>query len=382
MNLVTKLSDSLVKVHGSVNSTNASVFEEELLSVVSGQNLTIDAEELSYISSAGLRVLLKAKKQLGGQLVLENVSADVFEVLDMTGFTQILDVRKALRKINIDGLVEIGHGQNGHVYRIDADTIVKVFRPGIDHGMVQNEILKSKEAFMLGIPTAISYDVVKVDSRYGVVYELLNARDLAACMKEEPERCDDYIRLFASTMREMHTMEISSEHFISSRATTLGALPYTKGRIFTEEEYEMAKTIMENVPDRKTFIHGDCHAGNVMLQNDELMFIDLSCAGCGHPVFDLMSMYLTAGCHQGELFQHYTVEESTRIWKIFLSTYLNSEDPEYLAKAEDQVAAFSSVRVLLGMLRIPDLLKPEEVAIYKAKFTALYHKGIEPLCFG
>ena len=139
---------------------------------------------------------------------------------------------------------------------------------------------------------------------------------------------------------------------------------------------------MKNVPDRKTFIHGDCHAGNVMLQDNELMFIDLSCAGCGHPIFDLMSMYLTAGCHQGELFQHYTVEESTRIWKIFLSTYLNSEDSEFLAKAEEQVAAFSSVRVLLGMLRIPDLLKPEEVAIYKAKFTALYNKGIEPLCFG
>ena len=381
MSVITVLSDSRIKVQGGVTSVNAAEFEEELLGIVSGQELTIDAEELAYISSAGLRVLLKKKKQLSGQLVLENVGTNVFDILDMTGFTQILTVRKAMRQLSVEGLTEIGHGQNGHVYRIDPDTIVKVFRPNIDYGMVCNEIAKAKAAFMLGIPTAISYDVVKVGQCYGVVYELLNARDLSDCMKADPDHRDDYIRLFSSVMREMHTMEIDSDQFTSARATTLAALPYTKGRIFTEEEYEKAKAIFENVPERKTFIHGDCHAGNVMLQGDELMFIDLSCAGCGHPIFDLMSMYLTAACHQGELFSNYTVEESYHIWKVFLSTYLNTEDAEFLAKAEEQVAAFSSARFLLGLLRIPDLLKPEEMVIYKSRFSDLYDKGIEPLSF-
>lgn len=381
MSFITILSASHVKVQGSVNANNAAAFEEELMSVICDQDLTIDAEELTYISSAGLRVLLKKKKQMSGQLILENVGADVFNILDMTGFTQILTVQKAVRQLSIDGLTEIGHGQNGHVYRIDSDTIVKVFRSNIDYSMVCNEIAKAKAAFMLGIPTAISYDVVKVGPCYGVVYELLNARDLSDCMKQDPAHRDDYIRLFASGMREMHTMEIDSDQFPSARVTTLAALPYTKGRIFTEEEYEKAKAILENVPERKTFIHGDCHAGNVMLQDQELMFIDLSCAGCGHPIFDLMSMYLTAACHQGELFSHYTEEEAYHIWKVFLSTYLNTEDEEFLAKAEEQVAAFSSARFMLGLLRIPDLLKPEEILIYKSRLAKLYDKGITPLCF-
>ncbi|MBR5268315.1 MAG: anti-sigma factor antagonist [Lachnospiraceae bacterium] len=381
MSIVTKLSDTLVKVSGSVSSVNASAFEEELFAAILGQDLTIDAENLTYISSAGLRVLLKAKKNLKGQVVIENVSPEVYEILDMTGFTEILTVRKALRQICVDGLKEIGHGQNGHVYRIDPDTIVKVFRPNIDYSMVQNEIAKAKSAFMMGIPTAISYDVVKVGQCFGVVYELLNAKDLAGCMKEDPEHLEDYVRMFASVMREMHSMEISSEQFPSARATTLGALPYTKGRIYTEEEYEKVKAIMENVPERKTFIHGDCHAGNVMLQGNELMFIDLAGAGCGHPIFDLMSMYLTGACHQGELFQCYTAEEAYHIWKVFLSTYLDTEDEAFLAKAEQQVALFSCARYLLGLLRIPDLMKPEEMVAYKAKFLALYDKGIEPLCF-
>ena len=381
MSIVVKTNDTLVRVQGSVNSTNAPVFEEELLAAISGQDLIIDAEGLEYISSAGLRVLLKAKKMLHGQFVMENVCPEVFDILDMTGFTEIFTVRKALREISVEGLTEIGHGQNGHVYRMDADTIVKVFRSNIDFSMVQNEINKAKEAFKMGIPTAISYDVVKVGQSYGVVYEMLNARDLADCMKKDPEHMDDYIRMFASEMREMHTMEIDSEQFPSCRATTLGALPYTKGRIYTEEEYEKVKAIMENVPERNTFIHGDCHAGNVMLQGDEMMFIDLSCAGVGHPIFDLMSMYLAAGCHQGELFQNYTVEEADRIWKLFLKTYLNTEDEELLTKAEEQVATFSCARFMLGLLRIPDLLKPEEIVHYKSKLWAMYDKGIEPLCF-
>lgn len=381
MSIVTKLTDSLVKLQGSVDSSNAHQFEEELLAAISGQTLTLDAEDLAYISSAGLRVLLKAKKTLGGELVMINVNPEVFEILDMTGFAQILTVHKAIRKVSVEGLKVIGSGQTASVYRMDADTIVKVFRPGIDFGMVQNEIAKAKVAFMHGIPTAISYDVVKVGESYGVVYELLNAKDLADCMKDDPDHMEDYIRMFADVIREMHTTEVTAEQFISSRATTLGALPYMKGRILNDEEYEKVKAIFENVPERRTFIHGDCHAGNVMLQGKELMFIDLSCAGCGHPIFDLMSMYLTAACHQGVLFSNYTKEEAYHIWKVFLGAYLQTEDEALLAKAEEQVAAFSSARFLLGLLRIPDLMKPEEIAVYKARACALYDKGIEPLCF-
>ena len=73
MNIVTKLTDSLVKLRGCVDSSNAHQFEEELLAAISGQTLTLDAEELAYISSAGLRVLLKAKKTLGGELIVQAI---------------------------------------------------------------------------------------------------------------------------------------------------------------------------------------------------------------------------------------------------------------------------------------------------------------------
>ena len=98
MNIITKVSDTLVKVHGSVDSSNAPQFEEELLCSICADKLTIDAEDLTYISSAGLRVLLKAKKALSADLTIINVNPEVYDILDMTGFTQILKIQKAIRK--------------------------------------------------------------------------------------------------------------------------------------------------------------------------------------------------------------------------------------------------------------------------------------------
>ena len=58
------------------------------------QNLTLDFKRLEYVSSAGLRVLLGAQKKMknGGTLALINVCDDVMEILEMTGFADILTI--------------------------------------------------------------------------------------------------------------------------------------------------------------------------------------------------------------------------------------------------------------------------------------------------
>ena len=54
--------------------------------------ITIDCEKLSYISSAGLRVLLSAQKKMKGAVKLKNLNELVMEVLEMTGFVDILTI--------------------------------------------------------------------------------------------------------------------------------------------------------------------------------------------------------------------------------------------------------------------------------------------------
>jgi len=58
--------------------------------------LTLDFKELEYVASAGLRTLLRAKKALDvkeGKLIIRNVSEEVMNVLEITGFNNILDIQ-------------------------------------------------------------------------------------------------------------------------------------------------------------------------------------------------------------------------------------------------------------------------------------------------
>ena len=80
-----------------IDSMNADSFDDELRSILSANehdSVTLDCRDLQYISSAGLRVLLKHRKEIGG-LTLINVSDEIYEIFDITGFVDVLDITRA-----------------------------------------------------------------------------------------------------------------------------------------------------------------------------------------------------------------------------------------------------------------------------------------------
>lgn len=87
--------DELVlKVIGEVNSTNYQELEDEVNKSTSGiKSLIFDFEKLEYLSSAGLRVLLVAKKLMDrkGKMVIKNANPTVMEIFEITGFSNVLD---------------------------------------------------------------------------------------------------------------------------------------------------------------------------------------------------------------------------------------------------------------------------------------------------
>ncbi|MCI6720421.1 MAG: STAS domain-containing protein [Clostridiales bacterium] len=97
---------------GHVDSQNAPEIEQAVFAQVAEAKPTqviIDAGRLAYISSAGLRVILKLKKTCPNTRAV-NVSPEVYEVLEMTGFTDIIEVKKALRTLSVEGCEQIGRG--------------------------------------------------------------------------------------------------------------------------------------------------------------------------------------------------------------------------------------------------------------------------------
>lgn len=86
-------SEVTLQVSGRLNTLTAPSLEKELEeSLPNVTKLTLDFQNLEYISSAGLRLLLVAHKKMNGNLVIKNLNDSVKEVLGMTGFLDIITV--------------------------------------------------------------------------------------------------------------------------------------------------------------------------------------------------------------------------------------------------------------------------------------------------
>ena len=84
-----------VALKGRLDTTTAPQLEEALKSAISDvTSLIFDFSELDYISSAGLRVLLAAQKQMNtrGEMKVTHVNDTIMEIFDVTGFTDILTI--------------------------------------------------------------------------------------------------------------------------------------------------------------------------------------------------------------------------------------------------------------------------------------------------
>ena len=273
-------------IKGKIDSTNAHEFEKEIMEAMPTE---IDAAELEYISSAGLRVLMKLRKTVG-EVTVCNVSSEVYEILDVTGFTSILTVKRAMRKISIEGCEVIGAGGYGTVYRIDPETIVKVYHSA-SLEFIEKERELSKRAFLLGVPTAISFDTVKVGEKYGVVYEMLDAKTVAQLITANPASLQQLGQLSAVTLKKLHAIEVDSEVF-PNKKDTLTAWIDSIAQYIEPEEAQAMLDYIKSIPDRNTFLHGDYNSKNVMIKDGEVLLIDIGDAATGHPAFDIAGLML------------------------------------------------------------------------------------------
>ena len=337
--------DSLVvKVEGRVDSTNASILEKEIFNLCEQNprdNVILDAENLEYISSAGLRVILKLKRTKGDCEIV-NVNNDVYEIFEMTGFTDIMKISRRLRQFSIEGCKMIGQGGVGKIYRYDPETIIKVYRPEIQMDYILRERACSQTAFKCGLPTAIAFDVVRVGDCYGVMYELMEADNLADIILNHPEEEDRYIKKYAELAKMMHstqeksnTIQPASQIFRS----TMGAMD----KWMTEEEIRRYDSYIDLIPERLTLIHGDFHVKNVLVCDGELEMIDMGDISQGHPLVELGCVYCSHAVF-AERVIGMSREKAMEVWDKFCGYYFGEIK-------EDVKPAFQRILTWVAALR-------------------------------
>lgn len=288
-----ELSDNLLTLffEGELNSYNADVMEKEVDEVLSSskfQTLNLDFAKLHYISSAGLRIILKIKQKHDDSHVI-NANLDVYDVLQMTGFTNIMDVKKAMREMSVEGAEIIGEGFFSTVYRIDKDTIIKVFNRTSDEKQIERELKLAKQAFVLGIPTAISFDIVKVKDKLGVRFEMLDCMSLKNAFIKYPEKYDELLNKYVDLLKKINTTECFDPSVPSIKKFFIEKVEAIK-HLLDEAHYEKLLGLMKSVPERSTFVHGDCHFKNIMVQGEDFLLIDMDTLSVGHPIFELANL--------------------------------------------------------------------------------------------
>ena len=319
--------------------------ERALATVPVISRLTCDAGQLEYISSSGLRILLSLAKRYKDFRITE-VQSLVYEVLDTTGFTKIMTVERALRQLSVEGCEVIGVGGVGTVYRLDGDTIIKVFREGTTIEEVRREITMSKEAFVMGMPTAISFDVVRVGSQYGLVYELLQADTLSACIKREPGRIDEFARKYAELFHQLHAIEVPGESSVPCAIERERQQIRHIRRYFPQESIDLMLRIVDAIPNANRLLHLDLQTKNAMVQNGELMLIDMGEVGYGHPLLDLGHAYSAMVTLVGDYDKIIGMprELGQKLWSRAIDYYLEGMPAEVVKQRKAQIEVVSCVR--------------------------------------
>lgn len=310
-----------IAISGRVDAAEAQNLQQEALALVNGRSdmnsIVVDASQMTFISSLGLRVMLTLKKKVDDLRII-GVNADVYNVFSITGFHKIITVEKALPSVSVEGCPLVNGRKD--VYQLTEDIVLKVFPEGTTKADVDKEVAMAKEAFVLGVPTAMAFDIVMVDGRYALEYE--STAPMAI----------DAIPL-GTLVRNLHELKVDPEE-----GTFAPGVVMLKKRIEALEPYlgeDAVSKLLQMIkvlPDATALLHGNLTLDCIMKQNEEPIFTNMGGVCFGHPVLDLSRLYAS-----------FTEEQKGEFFDMLLDEYFDMESDETIKRNRENIVILSSI---------------------------------------
>ena len=286
------------------------------------------------------------------------------------------------KEISVEGCKLIGRGAKGEVYRYDDELVIKVFNRNNTYHDVEREIALSRKAFILGIPTAISFGIVSVGERYGAMYELVDSHTISSCIAGNPGQVEAYAKMMADLAHTIHGISVTESDGFPDVSERL--LAYIENGIAYENEAlaEKCRELITSLPASDTLVHGDFHTGNVFLQRGEPLLIDMDRLSTGHPIVeisDLCYFYVILGEDDPsvvENFMGYSYETAGKFFRFFLKYYLDTEDENRLREVTEKASILCYIRAIHRIRKKAALSEKdrEEIARYTGKLTELLER--------
>lgn len=332
----------IIAISGRVDSAEAVKLQQSVNDKVNNcdhlESIIIDAAQMTYVSSMGLRVFLGLKKQID-DLTIIGVNADVYNVFKMTGMHKIITVEKSLPDVSIEGCNQVEGADD--LYTLTDETMVKVFPVGTTKADVDMEMAMAKELLVSGIPTAMAFDLVMVSHQYGLVYER------AETMLIDAERLGEMLRQLHE-----HKVDPDEEKFVSchdNEKQHIRSLEPYLGQDAVDKLLQMLSIL----PDATSLLHGNLSLSDFMMQSGMPIITNFGKAGYGNPVLDLAHLYASL-----------TEEQKGDYFDDFIYSYYDMESEETIRRNRENIIVLS---LIFDFTRLTACGEPTPEAVEESK---------------
>lgn len=310
-----------IPIHGHIDSSKAQQMQEEINAAIEAHHgetdgLVLDAEELTFISSLGMRCILMLKKKWA-DLQIINCCEEVYSAFKMTGFTRMITITKALPRIHEEELLPAEGIED--VFRLSDDTMVKVYPPKTTLETVQDEVQTAREVFIWGVPTVMTFDIVRVKDSYGIIFEGVTWKDMDADTLGE-------------LIRDFH------QHIIEPDKKIPSALQREKQRIkekaaqYGDEQVSCMLRVLGTIPEGSALLHGNlCLQSAAYSQEGTFpVVVNMDSIAYGNPIIDITHLYASL-----------PQDKQTEYFDDFLSTYYNNESEASVGRIKQNILALA-----------------------------------------
>ncbi len=216
----------------------------------------------------------------------------------------------------------IGQGNTSEIYEMNDNKVLKLFRSGLHKSIVEREYQNGIiiQSILECVPKV--YEMVEVNGRHGIIYEKIQGRDMLRSMMSSMWKINTYAKELAHYHLSIHKPIIDNFYTVKEKLEEDLDSVY----ILSDENKEIVRKYLKQLPEGNGLCHFDFHPGNVMISKDREVILDWMTACRGDVCADVSRTCLML--KYGEvtnapwvirkifsLFQHI-------IYKIYIREYL------------------------------------------------------------
>ena len=276
-------------------------------------------------------------------------------------------------QIDLSAWTQVGEGYNGQAFISDAHPgkLLKLVHGTLSSAeKVEQEFYASQAAYEAGLPTPRVYEIVRNGQEHGYISERIEGKiSFSRLCADAPERIPEYAALMARYGHELHEHPISvSRHVPSLKALLREAVAFAP--FVTEVQRSRLFSLVDELADSATVVHGDFQPGNLILSHDKPYWIDLGWLCVGDPMIDLAHLYKMmmedSVIPTVQDLTHMTREQMISFWKAFATAYTGQAD---LTALEQKLRPYAALDIVRTYFFHPNV-HPQFLAFCKSRMDA------------